>query len=218
MPDVRDIFPDPAVTALATAVRDGEAMRVRELARTTPLDARGDKAVTLPQWAILNQQPDSLQALLEAGADPAQPGIDGNTALHTASMADDPRYLEVLLAAGADPDAPHGRTGATPLAAAVMGERTAQMRMLLAAGADPDRADRMGNTPLHLAGKINAPDIALELLEAGADADARNGQGVTFQRYLTMTPADVQTESVRAQRQALEAWLREHGVPVEDAR
>ncbi|MBS7457149.1 ankyrin repeat domain-containing protein [Coralloluteibacterium stylophorae] len=218
MPDVRDIFPDPAVTALATAVRDGDAAQVRELARDAPLDAQGDKAVTLPQWAILNQQPESLQALLDAGADPALPGIDGNTALHTAAMADDPRYLEILLGAGADPDAPHGRTGATPLAAAVMGERRAQLRMLLAAGADPDRADRMGNTPLHIAGKINAPDLALELLQAGASADARNGQGVTFQRYLAMTPAAVQSETVRAQRQALEAWLRDHDVPIEDAR
>ena len=109
-------------------------------------------------------------------------------------------------------------TGAGPLRSALMGERAEQFHALLAAGADPDRADRMGNTPLHVAGQINEPARALELLEAGADPMARNAQGVTFQRYLFMTRAALLNAETRSQREAVEAWLKAHGIAIEDAR
>jgi uncharacterized protein len=85
----------------------------------------------------------------------------------------------------------------------------------MAAGADPGRGDRMGNTPLHVAAKINATDRVLDLLEAGADPAARNRQGVTFQRYLDTTPIDVLSENARRGRERIAAWLREHQVAVE---
>ena len=85
-------------------------------------------------------------------------------------MLQDAQYLRLLLAKGALVNVRNAVTGATPLAAAVLAGREEQLRLLLAAGADTTLSDRLGDTPLHLAAKINAPHLALLLLQAGADA------------------------------------------------
>lgn len=213
--DIHEVFADPAVAELAEAVAAGDSADIRRLAAGVDLRTHGDKNVTLLEWAVLNQSLDGLKTLLELGADPAEPGIDGGTVVHMAAMVNDPAYLDVLLAHGAAPDTPHGENGSAPLSAALMGERSAQFHRLLQAGADVNHADRLGNTALHVAGKINQPDRALELLQAGADANARNRQNVTFQRYLFMTPPSLLNAQTRGSREALVAWLREHGVAVE---
>mmetsp|Transcript_21519 Transcript_21519/g.72671 ORF Transcript_21519/g.72671 Transcript_21519/m.72671 type:complete len:245 (+) Transcript_21519:42-776(+) len=48
---------------------------------------------------------------------------------------------------------------------------------LLANKADPNHADRQGNLPLHLACIFNRCDIALALIDAGADPARANGSG-----------------------------------------
>jgi ankyrin repeat protein len=213
--DIHEVFADPAVAELAEAVAAGDSADIRRLAAGVDLRTHGDKNVTLLEWAVLNQSLDGLKALLEAGADPAEPGIDGGTVVHMAAMANDPAYLDVLLAHGAAPDTPHGENGSAPLSAALMGERSVQFHRLLEAGANPNHVDRLGNTALHVAGKINQPNRALDLLKAGTDADARNRQNVTFQRYLFMTPPSLLNAQTRQDREALVAWLREHDIAVE---
>ena len=213
-----EIFPDPYVAALAEALAEGaDSARIRDLAKGVDLAATGDKHVTLLQWALLHRNLEGMQALLDAGADPAQPGMDGDTAVHFACMLEDPRFLQALLAHGADPDAANGDTGAAPLRAALVTEREEQFRMLLAAGADPDHADRMGNTPLHVAGLINEPRRALDLLNAGADPARRNAQDATFQRYLFMTRPDLLDADTSRAWEAVLSWLFAHDVPLDTA-
>lgn len=216
--DARMVFAVPRVAELAEAVADGDIARIHTLAVGTDLSTRGDKNVTLLQWALLNRSLAGMKALLDAGADPSQTGVDGDTVMHMAAMANDTAYLSELLARGVDPNLRNAESGAVPLRAALMGERDEQFRALLAAGADPDIADRLGNTPLHVAGQINEPARALDLLNAGADPMARNAQGVTFQRYLFMTRAALLNDETRRSRGAVEAWLTAHDIAIEHAR
>lgn len=212
--DAREVFADGRVAELADAVADDDASQVHRLAKGVDLGTRGDKSVTLLQWAVLNQSLPCLKALLQEGADPTQQGMDGYTVLHTAAMVDDPAYLDALLKSGANVNAPDA-DGQTPLSAAITARRDAQFRALLGAGADPNRADSTGDTPLHAAGLINDAGRALALLQAGANPNAKNAQGVGFQKYLFQTRSKLLNEQSRRERDAVQAWLREHGVPIE---
>jgi len=213
------VFPDPDAGALAEAAADGDSARIRELVRAgADPNARGDKGVNLLQWALLNRSKPGLAGLLAAGADPGPPDSSGATVIHYAALANDPGYLDVLLHHRADPNARDGVTGRTPLMSALMGNREVQFRALLDAGAKPDLADRMGNSSLHVAAKINAFERVLQLLEAGADPTARNQQGYTFQGYLYGTPASVMSEEGRRRREAVTVWLRDHGVAQDTSR
>jgi uncharacterized protein len=207
----REIFPDTTAAALAEAAAEGNTERVRRLiAAGADPNARGRDGVTVSQWALMNQSPKGLAALLEGGADPALADSSGETVVHYAAKTNVPVYLEVLLKHGADPNTPNGVTRATPLAPALMANREENFRMLMAAGADPNAPDRMGDTPLHVAAKINAFARVLDLLEAGADPRATNKRGTTFLTYLDMTPTDLLHDEARRQREAIHTWVREH--------
>lgn len=172
-------------------------------------------AGALSQSILSGQSLSRFQQQLENGADPLQSDADGDTAVHYAAGARDPGYLRILLAHGVSPDTPNRITGKTPLVSAMMYERDRQFEMLLAAGANTGRADRMGNTPLHVAAQINDPERVLALLEAGAPPRARNRQGRTFQPYLFMTKESLLNTKTRDARRAVVSWLQRHGIPVE---
>ncbi|CNI86559.1 putative phospholipase A accessory protein [Yersinia frederiksenii] len=208
MAEITTAFTDPTVIPIADAIVHGDVKQIHQLANKTLLQQQGEQSVTLMQWAILNQQPESLAALLQENADPFQPGIQGDTAWHTAASVQDAHYMQILLRNPIRPDVRNSVTLATPLAAAVMAGREIQVILLLVTGVDPNLADRMGDTPLHLAGKTNAPDLALRLLKAGADPKLLNQQGATFQQYLATTPLSMHSTEVLQKYRQLDIWLR----------
>ena len=205
-------FHDPAITPLAEAIAEGNTSRIRVLAPSTDLSARGDDNVTLLEWAIWNRKPDSLSALLEAGADPAVPGMDSETVAHMAAMADDPQYLQVLIAHGAPVDLVSAHGGRTPIFRAVQSRRDAQFDLLVKAGADIRRTDSMGNSLLHAASQVNDADRVLQLLKLGVDPNAANSRGDTFQAALfSGSDARLNAEG-RQSRQQVRDWLAAHGI------
>ncbi len=205
-------FTDPAVVPLAEAIAAGDAARVRSLAAQTDLAARGKDDVTLLEWAIWAEKPQALSALLDAGADASQLGMDQETVAHMAAMARDPEYLRVLIAHRAPVDIVSPRAGRTPVFRAVQSRREAQVAMLVAAGVDLQRRDSMGNTLLHVAAGVNDADGALRLLEAGVDPLAANARGQTFQAALfSGSDARLNAEG-RAARQRVRDWLAAKGI------
>lgn len=214
--DASEVFTDSKAAALAEASAEGDTDRIRKLVRSgADPDARSNRGTTLLQWALLQENTLALEALLGAGADPSLADARGETVMHYAAKARDPRYLDILLRHHVDPDTPNTITRSVPLISALLGNREHQFHKLLAAGANVGLADRLGNTPLHLAAKINANRRVLDLLRAGADPLARNHQGATFQQYLNSTPVDILSADALRQRELVFAWLREHGIPVE---
>jgi len=211
----RAVFPEPGAARVALAVRGGRRARVRAAVRAFTaaggdLDAPGTDGTTLLVWALLLRRPAALAELLAAGADPARTDADGPTVVHLAAAVRDPRHLAVLLDGGADPDVRHAATGETPLARALLAPTDAQFRALLAAGADPGAADDLGHTPLHRAAALRRRAEILALVAAGADPAARTANGTSFPSYLRIAPAGRPDWAERT-----DAWLREHGLPLE---
>lgn len=212
--DVHEVFPDARVAEIAEAIADNDARRVHLLAKTTDLRIHGDKNVTLLEWAIVNQSKRAFDALLEEGADPTLPGIDGSTAAHMAAMVNDPYYLRVLLERGLDPDFQDQRISESLLSASLMGGREEQFDALLAAGSDPNVSDSMGDTPLHIAAQVNRYKQVLALLKSGANPLSVNAQGSTFQNYLYMGDPRLLLSEAHTELSLIEDWLKGHDVPL----
>ena len=165
--------------------------------------------MTSLHWAATLGQPDIVKLLLDAGANvdadsswqgtplnAAASGREGAqkwlasayaqfpsdaTLLHPVlgSESDYVTVLRTLLAAKANVNAREPRYGRTPIFAAVSLGQAGAVGILLAAGADLKAQDRLGLTPLHAAGEMEATvavvsNIVTSLLRAGADVEARD--------------------------------------------
>ncbi len=123
--------------------------------------------------------PAAVSVLLDAGADPDQPGQDGAAPLHMAAR--DPEGTAaaavLLLRAGAGV-AVRDSKGATPLHHACGEGSEAVVAVLLASGADPEARDNRGRTPLHLACSGGGVGARL-LLDTGAAPDPVDESGRT---------------------------------------
>ena len=215
--DADNVFSEARTIALANETLSGDGARVRAMvAEGANPNAQGKDGVTLLEWALLRQSKPAMKALLDAGANASQPGLGGDTVLHLAAKANDPSYLRLLLDHGADPNAPNGTTQAPPIDAALMNPQVDVFDLLLAHHADPNRADRMGDTPLHIAAQVHKPQCVLALLKAGADPSLRNKRGHTFQTYFNVLPAGGLNAAAQAQHEVVHQWLREHHVAVEE--
>lgn len=209
-----DRFSNPDIAPLADAVVRGDAAEIRrQLANVDP-DTPGSDGASLLVEAIGKGRLESVQALLEGGADPNRPGGGGETPMHAAAFAQDPELLGAVLKHGGDPDVRNPQTGATPLASALLGQHPQQLRMLLEAGADPNLADRNDDAPLHVAARTNAGTAILALLGKGAQPQAKNSGGATFQDYYFAFQRGVLNERALAERREVVAWLKAHNVPL----
>ena len=124
----------------------------------------------LPVRSQRFEQQSGLTRLLLAGG--ARP--DDSESLYHSTEHADLACLRLLLEYGASPHATNA------LKHVLDREAVDGLRLLLAAGADPDEVNHRGETALHWAvwrGRGGA--IVTELLDAGADVDARRKDGRT---------------------------------------
>jgi len=216
-----EVFKDPAVVRLAEAATRGDRQTVLELVQQgVDANTRGDLGISVLEWAFLSQNTDGMLALLEAGADPALMNDKGYTVMHYAAGIENPKSLQALLDAGVSPDLRNAR-GRTPIFEAIWHDREPQFRALIAAGADlnvQEQLDEFGHpsadAPLHYAAILGGKRI-LALLEAGADPQAVNELGSTFQDYLNVRDESIATDEFIENKRKIEAWLVEHGIELE---
>lgn len=210
-------FTDPDVVALVNAASRGDLAEVDRLrAGGVDIDVRGRFGMTPLIWVAAAGNDTGVVTLLAAGADRSLGTDRGDTALHMAAERPSTSTLRTLLAEGVDPSTRNTVTGASAIWNALMNERPENITFLIQHGTDVGIVDRMGDTALHQAAKINQADAVLELLAAGADPTVVNKQRVTFQRYLTMTPAKVRSAEFQRDIDRVQAELRRRGIPVEN--
>ena len=125
------------------------------------------------QRAVMRQQADAVDALLEQGASVGAENHRKRTALHYAVLPGQRgsdyslRMVRVLLAHGADPN--HiDATNRAPIDLAIERGTHAVVRLLLANGANPNRIDRNGYSLLTSAMMRGRMDVADSLKEYGA--------------------------------------------------
>ena len=165
-----------------------------------------DGGYTVLHHATANEDGSIIALLVDAGAEMEARNDAGFTPLHKAVSNANPAAVTALVEAGADIEADAGRMWGTPLVNAALQIRgtssnrnantIAIIDALLEAGADVNAVDERGDTPLlkvlqwgsmglqstneRLRGSDATADsvvaVALKLLEAGADPDARGAR------------------------------------------
>jgi uncharacterized protein len=129
--------------------------------------------------AAMNQDQQSVRAMVKLHADVNVAQADGTTALHWAARWDDVAMADVLIAAGANVKA-RNRFGATPLSLAATNGSAAMIEKLLKAGEDSNAVvSDMGDTALMLAARTGKPDAVKALLDHRADPNKANAEGQT---------------------------------------
>jgi ankyrin repeat protein len=142
---------------------------------------------------------DVVRALVEAGGDPNLESLGEGEGLPLCFVASwgETDAVRTLLELGAEPNLREDAgTGNSPLQRAVNGRHLETVEVLLGAGADPN----LGNsweTPLHVAARVGSLPIARALVDAGADAAARDSGGETPADRAAKWWSDPETELQR---------------------
>jgi uncharacterized protein len=158
------------------AIRAGDAARVRRLLAddTALASARNEDGVSAVLFARYRAQPEALDVLLEA-----EPELDE---FEAAGLGRTARLAEIL---DRHPERANGWSadGFSPLHLAAFFGHLETVRLLLRRGAEvsapAERSFEPGVTPLQSAIAGGHTEIALELMEGGADVRARTADGVT---------------------------------------
>eukprot|EP00752_Nemacystus_decipiens_P010666 g9497.t1 len=114
------------------------------------------------------------RALMMAGADPNQLGVDDESPLHVAAQLGHHAVVNNLILKRANLEGKSPASEQTPLHCAADEGQVLCVSTLLLGGADKNSLDFLGRTPLALAVRGGHVKAAEELLAAGADLDIRS--------------------------------------------
>jgi len=186
-------------TPLHWAVHHDDAdLVVRLLEAGANVAAANDYGATPMSEAAVAANVDVLEALLDAGADVDSTSSDGQTALMVVARGGNTAAAELLIERGANVNAREQRKGQTALMWAVAQSQPTMAKLLLEHGAEVDARstvnewERMvtaeprqknlysgGFTPLLYAARQGCLECATLLLDAGAEIDLTDPDGVT---------------------------------------
>jgi hypothetical protein len=181
---------DGAARQAAVAIDDGKPDELTALVdRGLVIDEGGRDKMTLLWYAIIGGHYDAARKLVELGARPDENGVSplGNPLHH--ALTSDTRLLEAFLDAGLPLDHQLA-SGTSLLQRSVFGEGAMErVKLLVQRGANINHRDNLGGTALDEAIAIRKPEIAIFLVERGADVNAvmTNGSSTAWAVQWTLS-------------------------------
>lgn len=174
------VYPAPLPSKLATDEESSALWCVRMFGKLAwvgalerPVDDEQPPEEPLRSYSLLHLAATrgdraTLKTLLEQGWPLDILANDGLSVMHWAVAGEDPELPELLISLGADVDMP-SIEGATALMNVVQNADVEKVERLIALGAEVNRGDLRGFTALHRACEMGHDEVALALLDHGAD-------------------------------------------------
>lgn len=208
----------PALSPLFLAIKESNPEIVKLLLQFKA-DPNANDPYGVPLIFSVVNQTETLKAFLDAGAKPNVKNANDGTPLSTATSA---TAVNLLLAAGADIENGQGNRSPLLLVADWGDGKISQeiSEALLKGEASVMARDSLGQTPLHRAANVRAPELISLLLSYKADVNARDKNGMTpldmvtgsrekFWQHIGSTSGDGFDNPARTEKTA--ALLRQHG-------
>ncbi len=204
--NVREIFKEPGVQALAVAAARGDVELVTKLvAEGADVNGTGFEGARPLVWAWGHNNLKGMEALLKAGADPdfEFSGIDFIDYTVDEKTTD---YLELILKYGANPDGLGDGSG--PIHYAINLRNHDAIKIIIKHGGNINGQDSFGSTPLIHCLDIRQMDFAMWLIDNGADVDVMEISGGTAawsiqDGFISKTYNDEGTEKAKIIKQML---------------
>lgn len=114
--------------------------------------------------------------LLQAGANPNTPGLNGYTAMDYAFATGNRLVIPILAKAGAKAATEWNKNQWTPLEYVIVSGKTNMLDMLIRNSADIDKTDANGWSALHYAAILGKPSLVQKLLKKGADVNLEDNK------------------------------------------
>jgi ankyrin repeat protein len=180
-----DYFEDPQVIALCRAIEANDIAEIdRLVAAGADVNAKGKGNMTPLLWAFPDNKLERFKRLLEHGANPnvviesdfnTRGGMrSGDSVTHMACKTGFPGYFETVFTHGADPNVIKNGiiSNQTPIFTLLTGsaqDKKGKVKALIDKRANLDHMDGGWSTPVMMTVSMRRYDIALMLLEAGAN-------------------------------------------------
>lgn len=159
---------------LVDAVRDGDQHDVLGLLEVENVNKPSSNGTTALHWAVHNDNPAMVAALLGAGAEVNVVNDYGATPMGEVALTGNAAILEMLLDAGADVESANAE-GQTALMVAARSGHLEAAELLIEHGADVNATESWkGQSALIWAAAQSQPEMVKLLIEHGADVNARS--------------------------------------------
>lgn len=173
---------------LITAASIGDVDLVNRLLQAgASAQATDDRGRTALLAAVYNRRGDVARVLIQAGADVNRKDGEANSPFLLAAATNQIDVVRLTLAHGADLNSTDRYDGTALIAASQHGN-VEVVKLLIAAGVPVDRVNQLGWTALLEAiilgdGSSRYEDVVQALLDAGADANLSDREGVSPTRH-----------------------------------
>ncbi|RQU36071.1 ankyrin repeat domain-containing protein [Burkholderia cenocepacia] len=164
----------------AKAISDGDVAQLKSALSGIDVNRPGRQEMTLLWFAISTKNFPAISELIAHGSKPDAQIVEGlGSAMYFAITNEDTRYLKAMLDGGLSPDTVDS-DGTSLLQRAMEGNGAMErVKLLIEHHANINHRDSIGGTALDSALDVAKPDIAIFLVEHGADVNAHTTNGVS---------------------------------------